>query len=243
MEGQAMSEHLATEGTGGRENAHVALARIQIADQPLGAVLQQIAGLARDALPGTDEASVTLMKNGKARTVAFTGPLAVDLDERQYGSGSGPCLDAAVYGERVILANLAEETTYKEFAAAATRNGVVHTMSMGLPVGSTTVGALNFYGRHGEPLDGSALELAETFAAYAAVAVRNAAALADAVEEAEGLRTAMATRAGIEQAKGILMRDQRVGPDEAFRMLVQASNNSNRKLRDVAAAIVESAQR
>jgi AmiR/NasT family two-component response regulator len=47
----------------------------------------------------------------------------------------------------------------------------------------------------------------------------------------------------IEQAKGILMRDQKCTADEAFRLLTQASNTSNRKLRDIAAAIVESIRR
>jgi AmiR/NasT family two-component response regulator len=35
------------------------------------------------------------------------------------------------------------------------------------------------------------------------------------------------------------MRDQKCTADEAFRMLAQASNTSNRKLRDIATAIVE----
>jgi AmiR/NasT family two-component response regulator len=46
----------------------------------------------------------------------------------------------------------------------------------------------------------------------------------------------------IEQAKGILMAHHNCGPDRAFRLLVEASQRENRKLRDVAAAVVTSVQ-
>ena len=56
------------------------------------------------------------------------------------------------------------------------------------------------------------------------------------------MRQAMENRAVIEQAKGILMARHRCGPDQAFRMLVEASQRDNRKLRDVAAAVVACVQ-
>jgi hypothetical protein len=57
--------------------------------------------------------------------------------------------------------------------------------------------------------------------------------------EQEHLHRAMASRATIEQAKGIVMSRQGCDAAEAFVMLRQASMQSNRKLRDVADAIVD----
>jgi GAF domain-containing protein len=213
-----------------------------MAHEPVGRVLERVAGLAKETIPGVDEASVTLMKNGKPRTVAFTGPLAVHLDERQYEQGFGPCLDAAVAGSLIVIPDTTTETTYKDFAEVAARQGVTHTLSMGLPIATSTIGGLNLYGTRGDPYDDSSIELTVAFAGYAAIALANAAALADALDEVAGMRTAMQTRAVIEQAKGILMRDNRCTADEAFRMLVQASNVSNRKLRDIALSLVEGTQ-
>jgi len=51
----------------------------------------------------------------------------------------------------------------------------------------------------------------------------------------------MDSRAVIEQAKGIIMADRRCTADEAFAILAKVSQDSNRKLRDVAAALVASA--
>jgi AmiR/NasT family two-component response regulator len=53
----------------------------------------------------------------------------------------------------------------------------------------------------------------------------------------------MQSRAVIEQAKGIIMGERRCTADEAFRLIRKVSQDSNRKLRDVAAALVEQAGR
>ena len=59
--------------------------------------------------------------------------------------------------------------------------------------------------------------------------------------EVAQLRTAMSSRAAIEQAKGILMLLTSCGEQVAFELLAHISSNSHRKVRDVAVAIVESA--
>jgi AmiR/NasT family two-component response regulator len=59
----------------------------------------------------------------------------------------------------------------------------------------------------------------------------------------ENLNRALDSRAGIEQAKGVIMAMQRCTPDEAFDFLREVSQRSNRKLVAVAAEVVERAQR
>ena len=58
-------------------------------------------------------------------------------------------------------------------------------------------------------------------------------------EEVEDLRTVLESRPVIDQAKGILVAQQHCSPEDAFAMLAEASQKSNRKLRDVAQAIVQ----
>ncbi len=89
--------------------------------------------------------------------------------------------------------------------------------------------------------DDEAVDLARTFAAYAAVAVANAHLYDSTAALAEQMRAAMANRAVIEQAKGIIMGERRCSPDEAFALLSKVSQDSNRKVRDVAAALVAQA--
>src|SRR3954451_23938113 len=83
--------------------AYAELSAIMLESQPLGAVLRRIAELAVKTIPDIDDASVTLIDRGQPRTVAFCGPLAASLDERQYEAGFGPCLDAARHGQTLLL--------------------------------------------------------------------------------------------------------------------------------------------
>jgi AmiR/NasT family two-component response regulator len=63
------------------------------------------------------------------------------------------------------------------------------------------------------------------------------------VRLAEQLASTLESRAVIDQAKGLLIGQHHRTADEAFDRLVTLSQTSNRKLRDVAAALIEHAQR
>lgn len=62
-------------------------------------------------------------------------------------------------------------------------------------------------------------------------------------EEVRHLRRALASRPVIDQAKGIVMAEQRCDADEAFRVLSRLSQDSNVRVAEVAAAIVYQASR
>ncbi|RJK96144.1 GAF and ANTAR domain-containing protein [Vallicoccus soli] len=205
---------------------------------PLGEVLERVASLAKRTVPGADEVSVTLLDGEQARSVAFTGDLAVHLDERQYEKGFGPCMDAALSGDTVDIPDTAHEETYPDFARQAARAGVTNTLSVGLPIPQRTVGALNIYGMHGRAFDDDSQALALTFASYAAVALANAALYTSTTELARQMEAAMASRAVIEQAKGMVMARRDCSADEAFALLARASQAANRKLRDIAQEVV-----
>ena len=59
--------------------------------------------------------------------------------------------------------------------------------------------------------------------------------------EVAQLRTAMASRAVIEQAKGVLMLLTGCGDERSFQLLTHISSHTHRKVRDVAAEVVDSA--
>ena len=60
-------------------------------------------------------------------------------------------------------------------------------------------------------------------------------------DEIRHLQRALRSQPVIEQAKGLLMAQHGCTPDEAFGMLMQASQRENRKLRDIAGAMIEGA--
>lgn len=208
-------------------------------DEPMSAVLRRVAELARDVVPELDDVSVTLLDGRRPRSVVFTGRLAVDLDERQYERGFGPCLDAATSGSTIAVDTSDPSGPYPDFATIAASRGVRHSLSVGLPVSQRVIGALNMYSCAAQPASAGSVALAQAFARYAGVAVANAGLYRAAVEETAQMKAAMRTRAVIEQAKGVVMATRHCTAEAAFDLLVRASQHQNRKLHDVAADLVE----
>jgi GAF domain-containing protein len=223
--------------------AFAELSKIMLGAQPLNQTLARVAELAKQTIPGAEEVSVTLVQDGHVSTVSFTGDLASWLDERQYEAGFGPCMDAALSGSTVAIHDTAHSDAYADWARIAARHGITHTMSIGLPVERRTVGALNVYGADRVNCDETTENLATTYASYAAVAVANASVYASTAALAANLQKALDSRAVIDQAKGILMGRHHYSADAAFDDLAQRSQNSNRKLRDIAQDVVDEAQR
>ena len=222
-------------------DAFAQLGRIKLAETDLDGVLQLVADLAKRTIPGADEVSVTLVRGKQAHTAVFTGDLATSLDECQYEQGHGPCLEASAAATTVSVPEMSDENRWPDWAARALAAGVHSSLAIGLPVHETVTGALNVYATKPEAFDEEAVTVGQTFAGYAAVALANAHLYDATATLAEHMKTALESRAVIEQAKGIIMGDRRCTADEAFRILTKLSQDTNRKVRDVATALVAQA--
>jgi GAF domain-containing protein len=220
--------------------AFAELARTKLSETSLDDVLSQVAAVVNRALPGATDVSVTLVRQDVPYTAAYTGALALGLDERQYEHHLGPCLQAAAEKTTISVPDTATDDRWAGWAARAAAAGAGSVLSVGLPLMDDVSGALNIYGRRPAAFDEDAVTLAQSFAGYAAVSLANAYAYHSASELARHMQAAMDSRAVIEQAKGIIMAERRCGPDEAFVVLSEVSQNTNRKVRDVAAALVAS---
>ena len=217
---------------------HEALARVVLADRQLGDVLTEITGIARRAMPSIEAASITLIRGEKPFTAAYDGQMALDADELQYERGYGPCMDAGRAGQVLLVDDMRSEQRWPDYAQHAAAHGVLSSLSVPLPFQGVTIGALNTYASQPKVFDDSDIELGQEVAAWIAVAVGNAEAAARTSEDVTQLRTAMMSRACIEQAKGILMERHKSTEDEAFTILTHASQRTNTKLRDIAAELV-----
>ena len=217
---------------------HESLASVVHADRELADVLTEITGIARRAMPSIEAASVTLIRGEKPFTAAFDGQMALDADELQYERGYGPCVDAGRAGQMLLVDDMRNDQRWPDYAQHAAAHGVLSSLSVPLPFQGATIGALNTYAGRPQFLDDNDVEIAEEVAAWVGVAVGNAEAAARSMEDPNHLRSAMMSRAIIEQAKGILMERHKIKEDEAFTILTQASQRSNTKLREVAADLV-----
>lgn len=231
--GESPAEDLARqldEVTGALE----ALSQALDSEEELRVVLQRCCQQVIHAIPGADLASITLLREEGPSTPAATDELAIGLDEAQYDSQAGPCLESAKTGEVVrITLDLAQQR-WPNFARAAGDAGIGSVLSAPLFINSEYQGSLNLYGtaQHGyRELDAKLLELYTTAVEAALRADRRYRAARD---HAGRLREALTSRAVIDQAKGIIMAARRVDADTAFAALVEQSQRENAKLRELA---------
>ncbi len=224
--------------SGAAAEAFEELGRLALREHSMESLLQRVVGLAKVVMPGHGEASISLLTSGRPTTPVWTGELARDCDEVQYGAGQGPCLHAASTGELVEVADTREETRWPHYMRHAAERGALGSLSVPLPISEGTKGALNIYSRTPNAFDPDSRAAAERFAPYAGVAVGNMYAYESAQKLAENLQTALEGRAVIDQAKGILMERHRLTADEAFQVLARISMQTNMKLRTVAEGLV-----
>ncbi len=218
-----------------------AMSRFFVGEGTLQETLDRVAHLAEQAVADADMTGLTMLVEGRATTAVFTDPGAPEIDSTQYETGIGPCLDAFRHQQVMLVDDTTSDNRWAPFSAAAAAHGIRSVMSLPLVANHEGVGALNFYSQRPNVFSDDDIRLGSRFASQAAIVLANAQAYWDAHQLTQDLTEAMKSRATIEQAKGILMGAQRCGPDEAFQVLVRASQRENRKLRDIATEIVSRA--
>src|SRR3954468_11588487 len=149
------------------------LAGIALSEHSLHSVLQTVADLTQDVMPGDIEASVSLLVADKATTVVYTGQLALDLDESQYGRGYGPCLHAAGTGEPVEVTDARTDPRWADYMRRAVQRGSLSSLSIPLGSPETMRAALNIYAREAAAFTEENRPAARRFAHLAGVAVAN----------------------------------------------------------------------
>jgi GAF domain-containing protein len=201
------------------------LGRLSLRELSMDSLLKTVADLTKTVMPGNPETSVLLLVKDKPSTVVHTGALAMDLDERQYERGHGPCLHAARTGSLTEIADTRTETRWPDYARSAAERGNGSSLSIPLVIDEDeqVTGALNIYAREPHAFDEESRSVATRFGPYAAVAAGNLYAYQSARDMADNLQIALESRAVIDQAKGILIERYRLTPDQAFQLLARAS--------------------
>ena len=218
------------------------LGRLALREHCMKSLLQSVAELATEVMPGNPEASVSLLINDRSSTAVFTGRLALDCDESQYGRGYGPCLHAAGSGELVEVADARIETRWRDYMERAVEHGALSSLSVPLPINEGIAGAINVYARKPHAFDEDSRSVATRFASYAAVVAANMYAYEEARDLIEHLERRVESRAIIERATGILMERYELTADQSLQALTRAARRTDTKARDIADTLVRTGE-
>jgi GAF domain-containing protein len=217
------------------------LAGLVLSEPDVDAALTRVTQVAVSVMEPCDGASLTMRRAGVPDAPAASNAWALGLDELQFAEQEGPCLNCLREGSVMRVRDLAGDERFPSYGPRAAERGAVSALSLPMAADGRTVGALNLYSRGRDAFGREELALGELLAAHAALAVQAAVAYYSSRDLADQMRSAMGSRALIEQAKGVLVARERIDPETAFERLVARSQGANRKLRDIAADLVAEA--
>lgn len=183
-------------------------------------------------VPGVGYGGISQVQGRHVTARVPTDPLVAQCDQAQEQLREGPCLDAIWHQHTVIVNDLATDPRWPSFAARATELGAGSLISFQLYVQDDNLGALNLYGNTGVRFGDEAQLVGEVFATHAAIALAGA-------RHSRQLSEALDTRDAIGQAKGLLMARDNITAQQAFNLLVAASQHANIKLSQVAQWMID----
>jgi GAF domain-containing protein len=169
---------------------------------------------------------------------ACSDPLASEADRVQYQSGDGPALDALRHARPVHVRDTASENRWPRFCRRAASLGIRSCYAAPLVSDGEPVGALMLYARRPGAFGPERASRADKFARHASGALTLSLRMASCADQNDQLKSSIVTRAVIDQALGVIMATERCPQDKAFALLRSASQNTNVKVRDLAATIV-----
>jgi GAF domain-containing protein len=162
------------------------------------------------------------------------------LELFQVQTREGPCMDAFRTGEPVVNADLAGAfERWPRFAPRATEAGFHTVHAFPLRLRHQVIGALNVFGQTvNAEFDATDVQIIQALTDVAAIGILQERAIHRGELLTEQLQAALTSRVVIEQAKGAVAHARGVSVDQAFDMIRVYARSNNRKLSEVAFAIV-----
>jgi hypothetical protein len=164
------------------------------------------------------------------------------LELFQLQTDEGPCVDCFHTGTPVSVTDLPSAGRWPRFTAAAAEVGfsAVHALPMRLR--TEVIGALNLFDVTAGALDEGKLRIGQALADVATIGLLQQRAIHRRDMVTEQLQTALNSRVLIEQAKGVLAERLRLPVDQAFIILRSGARSHNRRLSELAQAIVDGSE-
>lgn len=205
--------------------------------------LSDLAGRLGDScreLLGAAAAGVLLRDGrGRLRLAASTGEESRLLELFQLQGEKGPCLESFRTGRQVVVDSLPDASgRWPSFVEAAVSLGFLSAYAFPLRLRCHTVGALNLFFVEPTALGNRDRRVGQALADMATIGLLQHDRHQRATVLAEQLQGALDSRVVIEQAKGVLAEYARIDMDDAFESIRRYSRNHNRRLAEVAGAVV-----
>ncbi len=147
--------------------------------------------------------------------------------------GVGIAGKVALTNKPIAVYDISKEPDYLSKGIAA-KAGLVSLLSVPLAVKGKVIGVLNNYTSKPHTFTEDEMSVLATLANQAAIVIENA----DLMVKTRVVQDELETRKQVERAKGILMRDQGISEEEAFRKIQKQSMDLRKSMKEIAQALI-----
>jgi GAF domain-containing protein len=164
------------------------------------------------------------------------------LELFQLQTDDGPCVECFRSGQPVSVPDMTVDGRWPRFAAAAAKAGFAAVHAVPMRLRTEVIGALNFFNAQPGEIDTETLRIGKALADVATIGLLHQRAIRRSDVLTEQLQGALNSRVLIEQAKGVIAERMHVDVEEAFVVLRTRARSSNRRLVELAQAVIEGSE-
>jgi transcriptional regulator with GAF, ATPase, and Fis domain len=221
----------------------VELADTLVDDFDVVEFLQQVSVRCAQVLDVSAAGVLLADQRGTLRVVAASSEETRLLELLQLHTGQGPCTDCYRTGVPVAVADLSTVAArWPRFVTEARQIGFASVHALPMRLRTDVIGTLNLFGDLPGALDAGILRLGQALADVATIGILQARTIRHHETLAEQLQTALNSRIIIEQAKGVIAERHNMDMDRSFGLLRDTARTSNRRLSELARAVVEGSE-
>jgi len=147
--------------------------------------------------------------------------------------GEGIAGKVALKKEPMQIYDVTKEKEYK-YKDIAKKEGLASLLCVPMIVKNKAIGVINLYTSKPHKFSRNEINTLTAIATQAAMVIENT----ELIVKTKVIQEELETRKLIERAKGILMRENNVSEDEAYRLIQKYSMDSRKSMREIAEAII-----
>lgn len=147
--------------------------------------------------------------------------------------GEGVAWKVVLQNKPVVISDVTKEPEYK-YKDIAVREKLVSLLCVPLAVKGKVIGVLNCYTSEPHKFTATEINVLTSVANQAAIAIENT----ELMVKTKVIQEELETRKVVERAKGILMSQERLSEEDAFRRIQKYSMDRRKPMKEVAEAII-----
>lgn len=218
------------------------IARIRgllLTEEKVGTAVSLLARAAKESVPGTIGAGVSLLDSrGRRTSSGYTDGVVEKADAAQYRHGEGPCLTAWAAEIPVLVQDLHNDLRWPLWRDSVRELPIRSVVSAPLIAGKEAIGSLKLYAAAPSDYDETSVRLLQLFAAPAATLLAHVQGSEAPRKITEGLQTSLYSRDVINRACGVLMERLGTTHQAALEQLMRQARKDRTTLLTVSESIL-----